>query len=33
MRGVGLLQTVEDIGAVVLKTDDGTPVLLRDIAA
>ncbi len=32
VRGVGLLQTVEDIGAVVLKTDQGIPVLLRDIA-
>ena len=32
VRGVGLLQTVEDIGAVVLKTDHGIPVLIRDIA-
>ncbi|HUU05523.1 MAG TPA: CusA/CzcA family heavy metal efflux RND transporter [Patescibacteria group bacterium] len=32
VRGIGLLQTVEDIGAVVLKTVQGTPVLLRDIA-
>jgi heavy metal efflux system protein len=32
VRGVGLLQTVEDIGAVVLKTEHGIPVLLRDIA-
>ena len=27
VRGIGLLQTVEDIGAVVLKTESGTPVL------
>ncbi|HSQ34940.1 MAG TPA: efflux RND transporter permease subunit, partial [Candidatus Binatia bacterium] len=33
VRGIGLLQTVEDIGAVVLKTVRGTPVLLRDVAA
>ena len=33
VRGIGLLQTIEDIGAVVLKTAGGTPVLLRDIAA
>ncbi len=32
VRGVGLLQTVEDIGAVVLKADAGTPVLVRDVA-
>ena len=32
VRGIGLLQTVEDIGAVVLKTVQGTPVLLRDVA-
>ncbi len=32
VRGVGLLQTVGDIGAVVLKTDRGTPVLVRDVA-
>jgi cobalt-zinc-cadmium resistance protein CzcA len=33
VRGVGLLQTVEDIGAVALKSSAGTPVLLRDVAA
>ncbi|MDD8013420.1 MAG: CusA/CzcA family heavy metal efflux RND transporter [Acidobacteriota bacterium] len=33
VRGIGLLQTVEDIGSVVLKTVGGTPVLLRDVAA
>jgi cobalt-zinc-cadmium resistance protein CzcA len=33
VRGVGLLQTVEDIGAVALKTSPaGTPVYLRDVA-
>ncbi|MCJ7488267.1 MAG: CusA/CzcA family heavy metal efflux RND transporter [Candidatus Aminicenantes bacterium] len=32
VRGVGLLQTVEDIGAVALKTAGGTPVLIRDVA-
>jgi cobalt-zinc-cadmium resistance protein CzcA len=32
VRGIGLLQSVGDIGAVVLKTSRGTPVLLRDIA-
>ncbi len=33
VRGIGLLQSVEDIGAVVLKARQGTPVLLRDVAA
>jgi cobalt-zinc-cadmium resistance protein CzcA len=33
VRGIGLLQTVEDIGAVVIKTVQGVPVFLRDIAA
>ena len=33
VRGIGLLQTVDDIGAVALKTDKGTPVLVRDVAA
>jgi heavy metal efflux system protein len=32
VRGVGLFQTVEDIGAVALKTERGTPVLVRDVA-
>ena len=32
VRGIGLLQTVEEIGAVVLKSERGTPVLLRDVA-
>jgi len=33
VRGIGLLQTVEDIGAVVVRSVAGTPVYLRDIAA
>ncbi len=32
VRGIGLLQTVDDIGAVALKTEKGTPVLVRDVA-
>jgi cobalt-zinc-cadmium resistance protein CzcA len=32
VRGIGLLQTVEDIGDVALKTESGTPVLVRDVA-
>ncbi len=32
VRGIGLLQTVEDIGEVALKTEKGTPVLVRDVA-
>ncbi len=32
VRGIGLLQSVDDIGAVALKTDKGTPVLVRDVA-
>jgi cobalt-zinc-cadmium resistance protein CzcA len=32
VRGIGLLQTVEDIGAVVLKSEGGTPIFLRDVA-
>ncbi|HPW17663.1 MAG TPA: CusA/CzcA family heavy metal efflux RND transporter [Candidatus Aminicenantes bacterium] len=32
VRGVGLLQTADDIGAVALKTERGTPVLVRDVA-
>jgi heavy metal efflux system protein len=33
VRGIGLLQNVEDIGAVALKTEAGVPVLLRGVAA
>ncbi len=32
VRGIGLFQTVDDIGKVALKTDRGTPVLVRDVA-
>jgi len=32
VRGVGLLQSLQDIGAVVLKTVRGNPVLVRDVA-
>jgi cobalt-zinc-cadmium resistance protein CzcA len=32
VRGVGLLQSLEDIGAVALKTVRGNPVLVRDVA-
>ncbi|MGZ5469124.1 MAG: efflux RND transporter permease subunit [Candidatus Aminicenantales bacterium] len=31
VRGIGLLQTVEDIASVVLKTANGTPVFIRDV--
>ena len=32
IRGIGLLQSVEDIGSVILKSEGGTPVLLSDVA-
>ena len=32
IRAVGLMQTADDIGATVLKTQNGTPVRVRDIA-
>lgn len=32
IRGRGYLKSVSDIGDVVLKTDNGTPVLVRDVA-
>ena len=32
VRGLGLLKSVEDIGAIVLKADHGVPVYLRDVA-
>ena len=32
IRGVGLIRNVEDIGAIVLKEVEGTPVHLRDVA-
>jgi len=32
VRGLGLVENEQDIGAMVVKVDDGTPVYLRDIA-
>lgn len=32
IRGKGYLKSINDLGNVVLKTDNGTPVLLRDVA-
>jgi cobalt-zinc-cadmium resistance protein CzcA len=32
VRGLGLVANVEDIGRIVLKTEDGTPVYVRDVA-
>lgn len=32
VRGLGLLTSTEDIGAIVLKAEDGVPVYLRDVA-
>ena len=32
VRGLGLVENEEDIGAMVLKVEDGTPVYLRDVA-
>jgi cobalt-zinc-cadmium resistance protein CzcA len=32
IRGVGLIENVEDIGNIVLKEIDGTPVFVRDVA-
>jgi len=32
VRGIGLFQSVADIGAVVLRSEKGTPILLRDVA-
>jgi cobalt-zinc-cadmium resistance protein CzcA len=32
VRGLGLLSSVEDIGGIVLKAEDGVPVYLRDVA-
>ena len=33
VRGLGLLKSAEDIGAIVLKSEDGVPVYLRDVAS
>ncbi len=32
LRGIGMLKDLPDIGSIVLKARDGTPVLLRDVA-
>ncbi|SEV94177.1 CusA/CzcA family heavy metal efflux RND transporter [Luteibacter sp. 329MFSha] len=32
VRGLGLVRDANDIGAIVLKTEDGTPVRVRDVA-
>ena len=32
VRGLGLVQSATDIGNIVLKTEDGTPVYVRDVA-
>jgi len=32
IRGVGLIRTVDDIRSIVLKTEGGTPVFVRDVA-
>jgi cobalt-zinc-cadmium resistance protein CzcA len=32
VRGLGLVKGVSDIGSIVLKTEDGTPVYVRDVA-
>ena len=33
VRGLGLVQSANDIGNIVLKSEDGTPVYVRDVAA
>jgi Cu(I)/Ag(I) efflux system membrane protein CusA/SilA len=32
IRGKGYIKSIDDLGNIVLKTDNGTPVLLRDVA-
>ncbi|NYE30306.1 cobalt-zinc-cadmium resistance protein CzcA [Rhodanobacter sp. K2T2] len=32
VRGLGLIQNAKDLGHIVLKTEDGTPVYVRDVA-
>lgn len=32
VRGLGLIKNAKDLGNIVLKTDDGTPVYVRDVA-
>lgn len=33
VRGLGLIRNAKDLGNIVLKTDDGTPVYVRDVAS
>lgn len=33
VRGLGLIRNAHDLGNIVLKTDDGTPVYVRDVAS
>ncbi|KRE89224.1 metal transporter [Frateuria sp. Soil773] len=33
VRGLGLVRNAQDLGSIVLKTEDGTPVYVRDVAA
>ncbi len=33
VRGLGLIRNANDLGNIVLKTDDGTPVYVRDVAS
>ena len=33
VRGLGLVRDARDIGGIVLKTDDGTPIYVRDVAS
>ncbi|MEO8671147.1 MAG: CusA/CzcA family heavy metal efflux RND transporter [Tahibacter sp.] len=33
VRGLGLVKSADDIGRIVLKSEDGTPVYVRDVAA
>ncbi len=32
VRGIGLIKTLDDVGSIVIKSDHGTPVFVRDIA-
>jgi cobalt-zinc-cadmium resistance protein CzcA len=32
IRGIGLVQTIEDIENIVVRTDDGTPIFVRNVA-
>ncbi|URX61550.1 CusA/CzcA family heavy metal efflux RND transporter [Luteibacter anthropi] len=33
VRGIGLVRNAQDIGGIVLKTEDGTPIYVRDVAS